>query len=94
MMTNEERALWKQTWEQPHMIAGMKELRDAAEVSGDLEGLPPGYDAVVLAAAARWFSQGQANILHAIKKLGQSVIVRKDPGEPFQAPEDYIEKRR
>lgn len=92
-MTNDQRTAWAQDWEQPHMVAGMNDLKEFAATDGTLEGLPPGYDALVLAAAARWFAQGQASILKRIEDLKKQVKPQADPGPSFQAPREFRESR-
>ncbi|MGB7195352.1 MAG: hypothetical protein WBD81_18000 [Collimonas pratensis] len=94
MMTNDQRAAWAQDWEQPHMIAGMEELKKACAVQTDLEKLDAGYDAMVIAAGTQWFKQGQANILKLIEDLKKPVKPTIDPGPSFQAPPEYRETRR
>lgn len=93
-MTNEQRALWKQTKSESHVSEMLKELQSMARVSGRPEKLEPGYDALVLAAMARSFSQGQHNILDALEAFGEQVKEKKElPKQQFQATPEFIENR-
>lgn len=94
-MTNEQRVAWRQTWALPHMQEGLQELRSGLKVSGKLELLEPGYDALVLSASTNWFAQGQQSVLNAITTIG---IESPEPPKPlpvaFKATTDYLEQRR
>lgn len=74
-----------------HMQAGLEELKRMAAVKGHLIALPPGQDALVLAASAHWFASGQANILESIDKLGAETNQQKPLPPMFQAPKNREE---
>lgn len=88
--TEEDRAAWDRTWNEPHMQKGLLRLRLSTIVPAESPAIAPGVDLNQLQGHAYSHAQGQATILDEIEKM--KLIHRAKPlGPPFVAPRPKTE---
>lgn len=79
--TKELAIAWEATWAQPHMREGLARLKAKTAVK-PLQ-LPPGYDALVIAASEYHYKSGQQELLNEIEKLKEYHVPSKSLPPPF-----------
>jgi hypothetical protein len=71
--TPDQRKQWADTWSQPHMVAGLAEIE--RRIRASTTALPPGYDALVLAAGEHHRSVGNREVLNHIEEMAADKFV-------------------
>lgn len=79
--SNALRKMWRETWDQPHMQQGLREILNATKKKP--VPLVAGYDALVLAAGAHHLSLGHQEVLDLIKSLGNDIPAPSQMPQPF-----------
>lgn len=74
------------TFALPHMQDFLLELKDRIRVKGNVGGLPPGYDALVLGFGQFNHSSGQSSVLDIIEDMR----TEKKPVKPINQDEMFI----
>lgn len=88
---------WDKTWSEPHMVRGMRELKERTRLKGVIGISLPGYDQTVLAAGHFYHASGQSNVLDIIEDMRREINPSKefDPSQMFVAPQNRnLENRK
>jgi len=86
--TNDKAKALNAIMTQPIMVDFMAELKERTRVRGVVAALDPGYDALVLAAAAFNHAAGQSSVIDIIEGMRADKKQTKslDPDQMFQPP--------
>lgn len=88
--TEEDRALWQRTWDEPHMKKGLLKLKLSTVVPAESPAVAPGVDLNQLQGHSYSHAQGQSKLLEEIEKMKQ-IQTHKPLPPPFQAPKPKTE---